>query len=389
MGVFVGIVVGILLLLVGLHFRRRLRGRPRTMPGRWAARNGYIYRRDPRVHLFVQGPPFDRGEGVIERVLLVGSCAGRPSLITHFGWHYGHFGDVGGSCVALVLQLPGEVAPLQVERHGGEGDEFDDVYRVDCDNAELYERVVGPRLRRAMMAGAPHERVNLRLDGDALIVWLDEELVRARQLETVHDMATELYRLIPRGVLAEGMVVDPVPVRPRPESLQVIDIHGRRGEAWETPVRDGADEVSVSLLVEAGWPRLSIVAYEWMADHYNATSFDKPDPSAHPLVDIMFAVRSTDDNFRRQVLADLAGWLPLDDRTRRCGLLLEADPPPDDDEETPPVGRITAYTPGQLADDELVSLLADVVHEVGQRLTEQSYRYRRMKLPLVDLPQQV
>lgn len=385
MGVFVGIVVGILLLVAAVHLRRRLRGRPRTMPGRWAVRNGYIYRRDARVHLFVQGPPFDRGEGAIERVLLVGSCAGRPSLITHFGWHDAE-GD--GACVALVLQLPGEVAPLQVEWLGGDGEEFDDVYRVECDNPALLERVVGPRLRRAMMTGGPRERVNFRLDGDAMVVWLDGELVSARQLETVHDRATELYRSIPRGVLAEGMVVDPVPVRPRPESLRRIDIHGRHGEAWQTPVRDGADEVSVTLLVEAAWPRLSIVAYEWMADHYNATSFDKPDPSAHPLVDIMFAVRSTDDTFRRQVLADLADWLPLDDRTRRCGLLLESDPP-DEDDETPPVGRITAYTPGQLDDEELVGLLADVVHEVGQRLSQQSYRYRRMKLPLVDLPQQV
>lgn len=382
MGIYVGIATGVLLVVAALHLRRRLRGRPRTLPGRWAVRNGYVYRRDPRVHLFVQGPPFDRGERVVERALLVGSCAGRPSLITHFGWYDGQSGEIGGACVALVLQLPGEVGPLQVDDLGVEGEEFDEVYAVTCASPELLEQVVGPKMRRALVNGP---RVNFRLDGDAMIVWVDGELVSARQLETVHDRATELYRLIPRTAFVDDRAIDPVPVRPRPDSLRTLDIHGRPGEAWQTSVRDGADEVSVSLLVDASWPRLSILAYEWLADHYNATSFDKPDPSAHPLVDIMFAVRSTDDNFRRQVLADLADWLPLDERTRRCGLLLESDPAPDDEERT--IGRITAYTPGLLADDELVRLLADVVHEVGRRLTEQTYRYQRVKLSAsVDMP---
>lgn len=380
MGMYVGILVGVLLVVAVVHLRKRLRRRPRTLPGRWAVRNGYVYRLDPRVHLFVQGPPFDRGDGVVERALLVGSCAGRPSLITHFGWYEGHPGRLGGACVALVLKLPGEVAPLQIDHVGPEGtagsEDFDKVYRVTCESPEIIEQVVGPRMRRALVTGPP---VHLRVDGDAMIVWLDEELVSARQLETVHDRATELYRLIPRTVF-DGFFrsVNVVPVRPRPDSLRTMDIHGRPGEAWRTSVRDGPDEVSVSLLVDASWPRLSIVAYEWMTDHYNATSFDKPNPTAHPLVDIMFAVRSTDENFRRQVLVDLADWLPIDERTRRCGLLLEADPAPDDTDRT--IGRITAYTPGQLTDHSLVALLADVVHEVSERLSEESYRYRPEKL---------
>ncbi|GAB3450112.1 hypothetical protein [Actinophytocola sediminis] len=384
------ISVGVVLLIAAIYYGQKLRGRPRTMSGRWAAGNGYVYRRDLRVHLFVQGPPFDRGVEVIERVLLVGSCAGRPSLITHFGWYDDHrdgvdLGDAGGACVALALQLPGEVTPLQVNHLGVDGEEFTDVYEITCDVPGFAARVVGLRLRRAMLAWPSAERVNFRLDGDAMIVWLEGELVSTRQLEIVHDCATELYRLLPRSLFAEDPSrVVPVSVRRRPASLRTMDIHGRPGEAWQTSYRDGVDEVSVSLLVDAAWPRLSIEAYEWLVDHYNATSFDKPDPSAYPLVDIMFAVRSADENFRRQVLDDLAEWLPLDERTRRCGLQFETDPAPDDDEDRP-VSRITAYAPGQLTNDPLVTLLADVVHEVGQRLSRQTYRYPPVKLSAADL----
>jgi hypothetical protein len=370
---------GVLLLLVAVYLFRRLHGRPKTLPGRWAARNGYVYRQDPRVHLFVQGPPFNRGDGAIERALLVGSCAGRPSLITHFGWYHGHPRQVGGASVALVLELPGEVAPLQLDLHG-EGAEFDEVYQVTCESPELVGQVVTPRVQRVLMAGPHHERVNLRLDGTAMIVWLDGELVSARQLEIVHDRATELFRLIRRTVYAGGRqpAVEPAPVPVRRRGVRAIDLRGRPGEAWQTSARDG-DEVSVSLLVDAAWPWLSIVAYEWMADQYHATSFDKPDPSAHPLVDIMFAVRSTDENFRRLVLADLADWLPIDERTRRCGLLLDTE------EGSEQGGRITAYAPGQLTNTTLVDLLADVVHEVSERLSDQTYRYRPTKLAM-DLP---
>lgn len=373
MELLVGVGVGVLLVFTGFHVARRRRRRPKTLAGRWAVRNGYVYRQDPRVHLFVQGPPFDRGDGVIERALLVGSCAGRPSLITHFGWYHGHPGQVGGSCVALVLELPGEVTPLQVDHRAdaGEGAEFDQAYRVTCDNPGLVGRVVTPRLERALLAGPPHERVNLRLDGTAMIVWIDAELTSARQLETVHDCATEIYRLIPRKVFREPPAAEQAPVKP--DGARELDIHGRPGEVWQTPGPVG-DEVTVSLRVDATWPRLNIVAYEWMVDQYRTTTFDKSDPSAHPLVDVMFAVRSTDENFRRNVLADLADWLPIDDRTRRCGILLEGDEGEDGH------GRITAYAPGQLSNDALVHLLVEVVHEVSQRLSEQTYRYGRVKL---------
>lgn len=375
MELLVGVGVGILLVFTALHVVRRRRRRPKTLPGRWAVRNGYVYRRDPRVHLFVQGPPFSRGDGVIERALLVGSCAGRPSLITHFGWYYGHPGQVGGASVALVLELPGEVAPLQVDHRAdaGEDAEFGRAYRVTCDSPDLVREVITPRMRRVLLAGPPHERVNLRLDGTAMIVWIDAELTSPRQLDTVHDRATELYRLLPRTIYAIGEPAAAETAPAPPKGARPLDIHGRPGEAWQTSGPVG-DEVSVSLPVDAAWPRLGIVAYEWMADQYGATSFDKPDPSAHPLVDIMFAVRSADENFRRMVLADLADWLPIDERIRRCGVLLDCD-----NGEAGP-GRVTAYAPGQLDNDTLVARLCDVVHEVSRRLSEQTYRYRPAKL---------
>ena len=311
MELVVGVGVGLLLVLAGTVFvRRRLRWRPRTLAGKWAVHNGYVYRRrDPRVHLFVQGPPFDRGDGVVERALLVGSCAGRPSLITHFGWYRGNPGRIVGSGVALVLELPGEVAPLQLdvrpdgpENVTGEA-EFDQVYRVSCESPGLVRDVLTPRVRRVLTSG---ERVNVRLDGTAMVVWVDAELRSARQLETVHDLGTELYRLIPESVYAvpepaDEEVPEPREPEPEPDGVRAVDVHGRAGEARQC---DG--EVSVTLTVDAAWPRLTVVAYEWMADQYHASEFDRPDPSAYRLVDIMFAVRSADDNFRRAVLADLA-----------------------------------------------------------------------------------
>ncbi|MCT2585209.1 hypothetical protein [Actinophytocola gossypii] len=367
MEMMAGVGGGLVLVLAAAVFvRRRLRRRPRTLAGRWAVHNGYVYRRDRRVHLFVQGPPFDRGDGVVERALLVGSCAGRPSLITHFGWYRGQPGRIIGSGVALVLELPGEVAPpLQVDACADAADdaEFDEAYRVWCESPELVRAVLTPRARRVLTGG---ERVNVRLDGTAMVVWVDGELRSARQLATVHDLGTELYRLIPESVWVVREPPEEVPVQrapdPEPDGVRAVDVHGRPGEASQC---DG--EVSVSVTMPAAWPRLTVVAYEWMADQYHAVTFDRPDPSAYRLVDIMFAVRSADDNFRRAVLADLAEWLPLDERNRRCGMVLEAD-------------RVTAHAPGELANDTLVTLLADVVHEIVTRLSEDTVRYRPDKL---------
>lgn len=360
MELLIGVGVGVLLVLVAVYLGKRRRRRPKTLAGRWAAHNGYVTRRDSKVQLFVQGPPFDRGDGVVQHALLVGSCAGRPSLITHFGWYHGDPGRVGGASVALVLELPGEVAPLQIDSLGGAGDDFAQAYRVTCDSPELVRAVVNPRVTRLLLAGPRH--VNLRLDGTAMLVWTDGELTSPRQLETVHDLATELYRGIPRTVYTEPMHPEPARVQ-APVGAQPVDVRGRAGEARQ---RDG--EVSVSLPVDASWPRLTVMAYELMADQYRATTFDKPEPSAHPLVDIMFAVRSPDENFRRRVLDDLSDWLPIDERTRRCGVRLDRH-------------GITAHAPGELTNPNLVALLTDVVYEVSQRLSADTYRHRPSKLP--------
>ncbi|OLF10763.1 hypothetical protein [Actinophytocola xanthii] len=369
---------GVLVVLVGVYLAQRRRRRPRTLVGRWAADNGFVNRTDSRVHLFVQGPPFDRGDGVVERALLVGQCARRPALIAYFGWYRGDPSRVDGACLALVLELPAEVAPLQLEaREEAEGERFEQLYRITCGGPELVAGVVTPAFMRVLVAGTALERVNLRLDGTAMIVWRDGELVGGRQLTALHDLAAELYRQIPESVLRgeQAPVATPAtaPVS-APPGASAIDIHGRAGAAWQ--VGGSREEVWVALPVEAAWPRLDIVAYELLTDQYHATRFDRPAPSAHPLVDVMFAVRSGDENFRRDVLADLADWLPIDDRTRRCGLVLERDPQRSAATADRSMSRISAYAPGRLADTALVELLADVVHEVSQRLSERTYGYR-------------
>jgi hypothetical protein len=378
MSLVVAVGVGLLVVLVGVHLGVRRRRRPRTLVGRWAAGNGFVNRTESRVHLFVQGPPFDRGDGVVERALLVGQCARRPALITYFGWHHGDPTRIDGACLALVLELPAEVAPLQLDaREGAEGERFEQRYRVTCGSPELVAGVLTPGFVRVLLAGTALQRVSLRLDGTAMILWRDGELVSGRQLAALHDLAGELYRQLPESVLRgeQAPVAPPAGAPAGAEGVRVVDIHGRPGEAWQ---EGGArrEEVWVGLRVEAAWPRLDIVSYELLADQYRATRFDRPTPSVHPLVDIMFAVRCVDEHFRRGVLADLADWLPIDERTRRCGLVLEADPGRAGRAVDRPVSRISAYAPGRLADESLVELLADVVHEVGERLSERTYGYR-------------
>lgn len=369
MELLVGVGAGILVLFVFLYLLRRWRGRGRRFVGRWAARNGYTLRRGDRVHLFVQGPPFDRGVGTIERVLLVGGCADRPSLITHFSWHYGDPARPAGSSLAVVVELPGAVPPLQVDSlaaltgatvpaEPGPAD-FDATYLVTCDDPELTRLVVHPELVRYLLSGPHLERLSLRLDGTALIVWADGALTGPRQLSALHDRATEIYRLIPPSVYPEP---EPVPA-PRPPRAGER-VHGQGAEAC------------VSLAVDALWPELTITAYELLADQYRATTFDKPAPSAYPLVDIMFAVRSADEGFRRAVLDDLADWLPIDDRSRRCVIRLDHDPDADPDD---PAGRVTAYAPGEVANTALVALLTEVANEVAGRLSPATYRYRPVR----------
>jgi hypothetical protein len=391
----VAVGVGVLLVLVGVYLAKRRRRRPRTLVGRWAAGNGFVNRTDSRVHLFVQGPPFDRGDGVVERALLVGQCARRPALITYFGWYHGDPSRVDGACLALVLELPTEVAPLQIDaRDRAEGERFEQRYRITCGGPDLVAGVVTPGFVRVLLAGTALEPVNLRLDGTAMIVWRDGELVGGRQLSALHDLAAELYREIPESVLrGDQPAAAPAAAPPQvPSGVRVLDVHGRPGEVWQ---QDGSagEEVWVGLRVDAAWPRLDIVAYEMLADQYRATRFDRPAPSAHPLVDVMFAVRCADEHFRRGVLADLADWLPIDDRTRRCGLVLEADPGRAGRSPDRPVSRISAFAPGRLADAELVELLADVVHEVGRQLSEGTYGYRMTRpaaaRPAEPLGQQV
>jgi len=73
----------------------------------------------------------------------------------------------------------------------------------------------------------------------------------------------------------------------------------------------------------------------------------------------MFESRCADERFRRLVLADLADWLPVDERTWTVAIHLAG-------------GQLTVLTRGRTTEERL----SEVLREVRSRLSDAVLAYR-------------
>lgn len=97
-------------------------------------------------------------------------------------------------------------------------------------------------------------------------------------------------------------------------------------------------------------------------DVYSCRGTDErvlPVPPLPELVDVMFETRCADERFRRLALADLADWLPVDERAWRVAIRL-AD------------GSLTVRTRGRTTEERL----GEVLQEIRRRLSDAVLAYR-------------
>lgn len=115
------------------------------------------------------------------------------------------------------------------------------------------------------------------------------------------------------------------------------------------------------MTVDAVWPEFELTPYALLREQYGIARADRPaqPPSGFDLVDVMFETRCADERFRRLVLADLAGWLPVDERTWRVAICLAG-------------GRLTVRTRGRTTEERL----GEVLQEVRHRLSDAVLAYR-------------
>jgi hypothetical protein len=192
-------------------------------------------------------------------------------------------------------------------------------------------------IRLEWLADRGHGRVTAFARGDEH----DEELV-----ELLCGLASDVADRLSGEVYAYRASDEPVKPVPPPPAERV------------DPVR----ELSASALVDAEWPELELTSYELLREQHGTARADRPaqPPTGHELLDVMFETRCADERFRGLVLGDLAGWLPLDDRTWNVAIRLSG-------------GRLTVRTWGRVTEEER---LGEVLREVRSRLSDAVLAYR-------------
>jgi hypothetical protein len=256
-----------------------------------------------------------------------------------------------------------------------ESEEFNAACQVFADQPRFAYDVLHPRMMRFLLDREPQ---SVRIDGTVLVAWRDAPVSRPG-FDAMTGFARDFYQHLPSflfsdgydrpgrntlriGELDEAALGEPAVDVPRP--LRALGYAGRYVELEVTPRRnpDGrslGQEVAGCVVVAAGWPPFELVdgratapdrkfrrlvladvgdwwEADWRSSRCGCAWSGWPSvaragsprspvgatttPSGFELVDVMFETRCADERFRRLVLADLADWLPVDERTWRVAI---------------------------------------------------------------------